>query len=120
VRRFVLYILPILAYAGMIYFLSSRSHLPLPAVTGLDKVAHFTEYALFGVLLSRALIGFGARPAVALWVTVGLCLLYGASDEFHQRFVPGRSADVRDLAADVIGGTAGALTLYAVRRMERT
>jgi VanZ family protein len=32
--------------------------------------------------------------------------VYGASDEFHQRFVPGRTADVLDWLADSLGACA--------------
>jgi VanZ family protein len=44
-----------------------------------------------------------------LVVIVGaMVTLYGFTDEFHQLFVPGRSADLRDVLADCVGGFAGA------------
>jgi VanZ family protein len=36
-----------------------------------------------------------------------LATLYGATDEFHQLFVPGRSADRYDVLADCVGATMG-------------
>ena len=115
-RRFLVYILPILAYAGLIFFLSSRSSLPAPRFPGFDKLAHFGEYAILGVLFSRALGGYGVRPRKAVLITIGLCLLYGASDEIHQMYTPRRQADLLDLVADVLGGSAGAMTWYLLRR----
>ena len=44
---------------------------------------------------------------------VGLTVLYGLSDEIHQRFVPGRVADVRDLMADTIGALVGVVLVWA-------
>lgn len=52
------------------------------------------------------------RLIVALYC-VGLCLLAGVLDEYHQSFVPGRSVSVGDIIADVFGGTCG-ITLYAL------
>jgi VanZ family protein len=57
-----------------------------------------------GALIARAL-GGGRREAV---LAVLLGILYGASDEVHQLFVPNRSSDVVDLLADTLGVMAGA------------
>jgi VanZ family protein len=40
-----------------------------------------------------------------------LASVYAATDEWHQLFVPQRSADVADWAADVVGAAAGS-SLY--------
>jgi hypothetical protein len=78
----------------------------------LDKVAHFGEYSVLAFLLAgvarRSARGRVAMPLLAVGCIV-LAAAYGASDEFHQRFVPGRDAGLDDLAADAIGATAGAL-----------
>jgi VanZ family protein len=47
-------------------------------------------------------------------LTIVCATAYGVSDEFHQRFVPGRTADVRDVAADAIGASAAALGAWAI------
>jgi VanZ family protein len=68
---------------------------------------HTAEYALLGFLLARAL----GRDRFAIAVVVGS--LYGASDEYHQTFVPGRSGnDLGDWIADTIGTALGVL-VYA-------
>jgi VanZ family protein len=97
--------LPALLWAALIFALSSRPTLATPRIAGIDKVAHFGAYAVLGALLSHAGIRSGV-PAVPL---LALGVLYGASDEWHQSFVPGRSPDVADWGADVLGVAAGLL-----------
>lgn len=106
--------LPAVAWAGLIYGLSSRSTVPGPEVPYFDKVAHFGAYAVLGALLAFA----AHRSRAPLAVAVVLGLLYGASDEVHQMFVPGRSPDVLDWAADA-AGVLTACFLYTRWRSRR-
>lgn len=99
---------------GVIFWLSSGA---LPALGGVeipDKVAHFGAYAALGALLWWAAAGLAARTAAAVAVALGG--LYGAADEVHQRFVPGRSADIRDWAADLAGVAAAVAIAWALSR----
>lgn len=106
--------LPAAAWAATIFWLSSRPTLPGPEIPYFDKVAHFGAYALLGALLA-----FGAdRSRVPLAVALVLGVLYGASDEIHQMYVPGRSPDVLDWAADA-AGVATACFLYTRWRSRR-
>lgn len=43
---------------------------------------------------------FSAKPL--MWSFI-ICMFYGASDEIHQYFVPNRSSELGDWAADVLG-----------------
>jgi VanZ family protein len=91
--------LPAMAWAVTIYALSSRSTVPAPEIPYVDKVLHFGAYAVLGALLA-----FGAaRSRLRMAAALAIGLLYGASDEIHQMFVPGRSPDVLDWAADAAG-----------------
>jgi len=77
---------------------------------GTDKLLHLAAYTLMGVLACRA---FGTLPrlnsALALFLAgFAFTLLFGLSDEWHQSFVPYRTADVWDLAADGLGALLGA------------
>ena len=115
----------VIAMLAIIFGLSSIPNLappPQQPVLPLDKVAHFGEYAVLGFALAGSLRRDAPHrwPVVVLLaVAIGAAALYGASDEFHQRFVPGRDPDVHDWLADVIGATAGALASAAlVRRRE--
>lgn len=78
-----------------------------PSFPGADKIAHFGFYGVAGFLfvLWRRETGKGAAVAV-VWAAIFAALL-GAGDEFHQQWIPGRSMDLLDWAADFGGGTAG-------------
>jgi len=99
-------------YAGIIFYISSIPK-PLPhiAIPHFDKFLHIIEYAVFGILASRA---FKSSPREVLYknfriLAVLAAVAYGASDEFHQLFVSCRNCDVFDVTADLVGGTIGAI-----------
>lgn len=83
----------------LLFALSSRGDLPgptdLPEWLPLDKVAHLTLFGVLAALLHLA----GLRAPLAVAATA----LYGVTDEVHQMFVPGRSPDLADWIADVLG-----------------
>jgi VanZ family protein len=113
-KRFLDYVVPAILYAGLIFFLSTRPNLPhLPGI-GSDKLAHFSEYAVFGILVVRAFYAYRVPPKRAVTVGILICAVYGATDEVHQLFTPGRSSEVWDFVADALGSTAGGLLWYAV------
>ena len=76
--------------------------------------------ALLGGLLTRALSGGLRRPA-ALAALVALLgtVAWGALDEFHQSFVPGRSAAASDLAADAAGAALGVVAVAVLGATRR-
>lgn len=91
------------------------------------KCAHLTEFAILGLLLLRGLRkqsqvrsqGWCWRQAFQAWMLV---VLYAASDEFHQLFVPNRQASVVDVFIDSTGaaiGLAGAWVLARWLRRQR-
>ncbi len=107
--------LPVIVVAALIFTLSSFSQLPSPPSGISDKHEHFTIYFLLGLTLVRALAR-GRLAGVTLPVAIIAALLvtlYGASDEFHQSFVPGRDSSVFDLAADGVGALGAAVLLLA-------
>jgi VanZ family protein len=73
-----------------------------------DKLLHFLEYGGLGALLYRAFRGEGLSGTVALIVAAVAAAAYGASDEWHQSFVPLRDSSIRDWLTDLLGGSAGA------------
>ncbi len=70
-----------------------------------DKVAHFCLYAVLGIALGYA--WSRAPKLMAHTLIIALGALYGVTDEWHQWYVPGRVADVRDWVADVMGLLVG-------------
>jgi VanZ family protein len=111
--------LPALLIAGFIWFLSSQSILPQPkGILGWDKLQHFLAYWTLSIAA-----GFWVRPA--FWrrrpVLSSLLIMlagsaYGAIDEFHQYFVPGRDCNVWDWIADTLGALLGALTVLLLMK----
>jgi VanZ family protein len=103
--------LPAAGWAALLFYLSSLSGISGPAIPHVDKVAHFGVYLVLGASLAYAV----DRTGWPLWVAVVLGLLYGASDEFHQYFVPGRTPSVADWIADALG-VCTAVFLYERHR----
>jgi VanZ family protein len=70
------------------------------------KIAHFAEFAILGFLAARA---FRTSPRAAIasrWflICVTLIVVYALVDEYHQSFVPSRTASVWDSFIDMAGG----------------
>ncbi len=88
------------------------------------KCAHLTEYAVLALLLWRAVRKpMKNDPRSWLWREARLALLmvalYAASDEFHQTFVPTRTALASDVVVDTAGGVAGLLALWIFGRWRK-
>ena len=99
---------------AVIFYVSSLHDAPLPQGMS-DKSAHWLGYTGFSVTIVRAFAGglpraITARTALA---AVMMATAYGATDEFHQMFVAGRSAELMDLAADGLGAIVGAAACWA-------
>ncbi len=104
---------PVIVYMGSIFYASSLPEVTLPP--GGDKPWHLIGYTGFGIVVARAFAGGFFRrmagPAVAFAVAFGIA--YAVSDEIHQMFVPGRSAELADLVADSLGVTVGTAACWA-------
>ncbi|HET6282893.1 MAG TPA: VanZ family protein [Polyangia bacterium] len=111
--------LPPILWATLIFVLSAipGDGLPPLPVAQTDKLIHAAVYLVLGVLCFRALARTTRLgPRAALAAAALLATLYGAGDELHQRFTPGRSPDLADVAADAFGAVAGVLLIGAVKR----
>lgn len=107
---------------GTEVWLSSQSRLPgvLPPFAGADKLEHAVWFFLLGLLAYRAgTDGEGwSRPKTIVTLVLAAAL-WGASDEWHQSFVPGRSVEAADVAADVAGTGVAVLVAEPVLRRLR-
>lgn len=105
-------------YSALIFWLSSAPReLPLPELPLQDKLIHLAAYGLLASIAIQwlAKAGFGiSLQQVAIGTLYAI--LYGASDEWHQSFVPGRDSNVADWMADGVGALAVALFLIWRRR----
>jgi len=108
---------PAAVWSLAILFLTSIPNPSLDVPPNSDKVAHFAVYAILGLLCARAAKLRRDDIATLLALIAGISL-FGAIDEAHQYFIPGRSPAVDDWMADSLGGIAGAtvVMLAAFRR----
>jgi VanZ family protein len=79
------------------------------------KLAHFTEYAILALLAARS---FWTSPNPTLksrWflIALGIVVVYSLIDEYHQSFVPSRTASLADSFIDMAGGLTALLLLRA-------
>ena len=80
----------------------------------IRKLAHWSEYFIFSLLLIRAVRGqFKLKLELrrAAWLAAAVAL-YALSDEFHQLFVSSRTASLADATIDSFGGICGILWSY--------
>jgi VanZ family protein len=107
----------VFAWSALLFWLSSGPIDIPPSIefNGVDKVAHVCVYAVLSGLVVYGLRRSGRSWTIRalIWIPVLYVALYGASDEFHQSFVPGRSCDFFDWLADVTGGL-GAATAFSL------
>lgn len=146
-RQAIFLWLPVLLWAGMIFSASTDLgsmqhtsriigpvlHWLFPDISdeavhwvqlGVRKASHATEYAIFAILIWRAL-----RPSAAAatrpwaprraWQAWLLATGYAVTDEFHQWFNPNREASVRDVLIDSAGAALGVLLVHLWGRFRR-
>ncbi len=75
------------------------------------KLAHFTEYAILGFLAARA---FRGSPRWFL-ISAVLVVVYALLDEYHQSFVPSRTASIFDSLIDMAGGISALIFISRKR-----
>ncbi len=115
--------IPPLAAMAAIFFFSAQSTVPSPLQELLtllkDKTLHGLEYLALAALYVRGTRRQFPR-ACPLRVAVFSALAaacYGLTDEWHQIYVPGRTADLSDFLADCVGACLlAALFLYYHKR----
>lgn len=106
VETFLLYWMPVIAYGGFIFYLSSRSAPEfLPSFNASDKLYHILAFTVMSMLWRWAFQPYHGlnRHGKAWALAIGLTILYGVIDEVHQSFIPSRSADIFDVLSDTIG-----------------
>lgn len=98
-----------LIWAGLIWTASSIPGSELPGELNYwSYVAHVVEFGVLGFLLSRARLDpKKKRNSLNIAIPILLGVAYGALDEFHQLYVPGRSVDALDWLMDVWGVVLG-------------
>jgi hypothetical protein len=103
------YLAACLVLVANLFFLGSQ-----PFAVGLfqppyDKLAHFAAFGCMALLLTLASVGRWPLAVVAAVTLVGVL------DEWHQTWLPGRSADMGDLAADFVAAVAVVVVALLLR-----
>jgi VanZ family protein len=99
---------------AMLFVLSSFSKLPQPPGGLSFYHVHIAAYAGLGALTTRAAAkGLRHVSLTAALAAIAISSLYGVTDEYHQVFVPGRTFDLLDMAADAFGSMLGAGAMWA-------
>jgi VanZ family protein len=112
--------LPAVLLVALIWILSSQSALPVPkGILGFDKLQHLLAYLALAVSIA---LWFSFeqrryRPLRFFLLTVFVSSLYGAIDELHQFYVPGRDCNVWDWIADTLGAFLGSAAALLADRL---
>ncbi|ETI66341.1 VanZ family protein [Neobacillus vireti] len=81
----------------------------------LRKASHLTGFGIIAFLLFQVFRNF-RFPYLLSWV---LTFLYAITDEWHQSFVPGRTASFQDVLIDGLGAFIALLLTYLFSSRKR-
>jgi VanZ family protein len=87
----------------------------------IRKTAHLSEYFIFGILLAHLLkkrSGLSTNSQIILAIPFGI--VYAISDEWHQSFVPSRTASAADVMLDTVGFICGIFCFYTCVSIQQT
>jgi len=112
--------IPLFIHWVTIMILTSIPLESLPSVRLGDKFEHFLAFFVLGFFLY---LNFLFQNKIKLFqkypftFTLLLCAAYGAFDELHQLFIPGRSAEFIDWIADFLGAIAGISLAFLTNKL---
>jgi len=118
--------LPLFLWMLIIFLFSSRPTIQASTFDPVDfvikKTAHLTEYAFLLVLLFRAIyltftdrLNRGKVENLAVFFS----FIYAVSDEWHQSFISGRTATLRDILIDFIGIMIGLTAIKFIKHQKK-
>lgn len=107
-KNFFKYHFWVLVWALIIFIQSSFPAIELPKVEliSFDKIVHMGVYGVLAGLCFISLMHIKSKNIFTdnVYLSTGIItVIYGATDEIHQYFVPNRSSEVQDWLADVLG-----------------
>jgi VanZ family protein len=111
------YFVGFFSYLLVIFLLSSGKHSQIE-VEGPDYIFHSIEFLVLTILVFSVFNGSLIRgfPLKKVIITIFFILIYAISDEFHQSFVPGRTASKIDVLYDEIGAILGMSIIYLFQK----
>jgi VanZ family protein len=123
ITKYFIYHFPWQFVMAVIFFFSGMSSNDLPDFTFRiwDKFLHFLAYGILGILMYRSFINskWNYICNYAAFFSIFLTIIYGASDEIHQNYVPGRFPSYADWAADIIGAIVFIIIYRWIRSLNK-
>ncbi len=107
--KFVRYWVPVIVWMSGIFLLSSQQSIGISEEKVVNfivfKLLHILEYGILYVLLFRAIHSTknALKLEKKLFITFLIAVIFSATDEIHQTFVPTREGAARDVIIDAIG-----------------
>lgn len=77
----------------------------------IRKFAHYTLYFILGILSFLVVKDYSINKKLIIYSLL-ICFLYACSDEFHQLFIIGRSASIKDVIIDTFGSFCSISIFY--------
>lgn len=98
-------------------FLFDSEELIEKAEPVIRKLAHFSEYAVGGILFYSLFSTYNFTKRKRTLISEGLGIWYAILDEIHQLFVPGRSGNIIDVIIDSLGVMFGIVCIRVIFRI---
>ena len=119
-NKVLLVYLPLIFYWILLFTLTTLPTQSIPSVGVNDKLEHTLAYFGLSFLLYLTLL-FQKKSIMlkkyAMLFTLLIVIFYGALDEVHQLLIPGRSCELLDFLADMLGGILGIVLLKILIRV---
>ena len=87
--------------------------------TIVRKGAHFSIYTCLGIFTYLYTGTYNLNKKKRVLYTIAFCFTYACSDEFHQKFVDGRSGEIRDVCIDTCGAFFGCMVIIAISKLNQ-
>ena len=83
------------------------------------KLAHFSIYIIGGILAFGFFDTYSLQKKYVIAIALMFGIVYASLDEFHQSFISGRSAQIRDVCIDTCGVITGEIISCFVKKHKK-
>lgn len=81
----------------------------------IRKIAHYSIYTLGGMLIYNYIRTFNIKKTKVILISILVGIIYATTDELHQYFMDGRSAQITDVVIDSLGIFTGVIIMYKIK-----
>jgi VanZ family protein len=114
----------LITWIVIIAVISSIPNLPTPKITTgkvelrVDYIFHFCEYAFLTFITFLTLVRKDFKLPLKKYLLITFCLIiFAVADEYHQKLIPGRAFNVKDILSNLTGVFGGLLICLVVFRI---